>query len=257
MMKAPLIIAGLLLISPLLARGQDAATQPTTQSAAVVDPPADLNEQPAGPGVTPGSTSPEDPRAHRRGMYPRVGQRAAQQLTEKELDDARKFMEQHSPQRLKALEAMPDGEEKTRIRTGAALAYLNWMRLANTDFELYSVTVKRIDLEDQIFGKFAQMRTDVPDKQDADKAELKDLVAKLVDNGIQERHLRLDRLKTVIDKEAKTLEHDESNRSQVVDDRMKAILNSDGGGLLPNPGPGGVGAGAGGGDKHPHGGHGN
>jgi hypothetical protein len=175
-----------------------------------------------------------------------------QPLTEKELEDARKFMEQHSPQRLKTLEAMPDGEEKTRIRNGAALAYLNWMRLANTDFELYKVVVQRVDLEDQIFGKFAQMRMDPTDKQDADKADLKALVAKLVDNGIQERHLRLDRLKAAIDKEATNLAHDESNRPQVVEDRLNAILASDGGGLLPTPGPGG-----GGGEKRPRGAHGN
>ncbi len=250
-MKAPLLIAAMLAVSPLLVCAQDATTQPVPS---VVEPPSDVNDVTPTPPVGPGNPSPDDPRGRRRGgLFPRAGQRVqGQPLTEKELEDARKFMEQHSPQRLKTLEAMPDGEEKTRIRNGAALAYLNWMRLANTDFELYKVVVQRVDLEDQIFGKFAQMRMDPTDKQDADKADLKALVAKLVDNGIQERHLRLDRLKAAIDKEATNLAHDESNRPQVVEDRLNAILASDGGGLLPTPGPGG-----GGGEKRPRGAHGN
>jgi hypothetical protein len=229
------LIAGVLLCTPLLVRSQDATTQPVSSA----DPVANVSSDPqVNPPISPAGAVTDEPRNRRR-WFQRPGPRALQgQLTEKEFEDARTFMQQHSPQRLKALEAMPDGEEKTRIRDGAAQAYLNWMRLANTDFPLYAVVEKRVELEDQIFGKYAQLRSDPPEKQDGDKADLKDLVTKLVDNGIKERELRLQKLKRAVEAEQKSLDYDSANRPKVVDDRFNAILNSDGGGLLPNAGPG-------------------
>jgi hypothetical protein len=232
-MNASLLIIAAIVLSPLWVLAQDATTQP----APPVDSAGDTGVVAPNPNASdPGNATSDDPRNRRHGARP--WQRSNQLPTEKELDDARQFMQQHSPQRFKALENMPDGEAKTRIRAAAAQAYLNWMRLANTDLELYSVVLKRIDLEDQIFGKFKQIQSDPVDKQDADKAELRDLVARLVDNGIKERELRLDRLRKAIDKETAALETDKKNRSEAVDKRYDALFNSEGGGLLPNPGPG-------------------
>lgn len=240
--------------SALLASGP--ATQPVTPVSKQVDSvsePADLLS-PADPGSlppvapTPGATSPDDARI-RRGdrMFSPLRPRP---LDEKDLSDARLYMHTHSPERYNAILALPEGKEKSAIESLTAQRYLNWMRLARDDFELYAVVEKRIELEDAIFGKVRQLRTESSQAQDAAvKAQLKDLVGKLVDNGIRERQLRLDRLQRTIKQEQAKLAEDSANRPSVVEQRYNAILSSDTNGLLPAAGPG-----LGGGAQHGHGG---
>jgi len=156
-----------------------------------------------------------------------------QPLSSKDIADAMIYMKDKSPNRYAALNSLPDGERKKNLQQLAARNYLNWMRELAEDPELYSVTLKRIGSEDEIFGLVGKLRADPPDKKEADTAQLREQVANLVDLSIQERQLRLDRLQKAVKEQQQKLIEDSSHREQLVDQRMKAIQSE---GLVPSSG---------------------
>jgi hypothetical protein len=166
-------------------------------------------------------------------------------LTDKEIADAMQFMSQHSKNRYDAIQSLPDGEKKTEIKNFTARAYMTWMRMANEDSKLYPVVVKRVELEDEIFGKVTLLKKETDaDKQKVLNDELKVDVGKLLDIGLQERKLRLDQLAEIVKKEQKQLDEDSANRAALVDERLKAIIkSSDSSSLVPSGGGGGGGQG--------------
>jgi len=154
------------------------------------------------------------------------------------------WMSQHSKNRFDAIQSLPDGERKTEIKNFTTRAYLSTMRVANEDPKLYSVVLKRVQLEDDIFGKVTQLKKESnPDKQKLLTDQLKGEVSKLLDIGFQERQLRLDRLSELIKKEQKQLDEDSANRPALEDERLKAILKGGESSTLVPKGVEGVGGG--------------
>jgi hypothetical protein len=231
-MKSILLAVAVLLSTAVVLRAEAPATsQPAADSANPINPPIGQSDLPTPSAPTGQSDS------HRPGR----GQRFLQPLTEKEVADAMQFMSQHSRNRFEAIQSLPDGEKKTEIKNFTARAYLNWMRMANDDSELYSVVMKRVELEDQIFGKVTLLKKETdPDKKQLMTDDLKSDVGKLLDIGLQERTIRLKQLANIVKKEQKQLEEDSANRTVLVDERLKAILKSgETSSLVPNGGGGG------------------
>jgi hypothetical protein len=171
----------------------------------------------------------------------RFGQRIFGPVSPKELADAMIYMKEHSPNRAAAIESLT-GERKNHIMEVAARNYTNWMRILKQDPQLYKVVVKRVEVEDNIFGLVSQLRkgsaaTQASPQSDT-RAKLREQVADLVDLGIEERQIRLDHLEQTVKDLRTKLDDDSSHRSDLIDQRYKTIL-SDGKSLLPSSGAGG------------------
>ena len=156
-----------------------------------------------------------------------------QPLTQKDIADAMIYMKDKSPNRYQALNSLPDGDRKKSLLELWARNYLNWMHQLSDDPELYSVVLKRIGAEDEVFGLVSKLRTDSADKKDETNAKLRDEVGVLVDLGIKERQLRLDRLEKTVKEQQQKLTEDTMRRDQLIDDRLKTIVTD---GVVPGPG---------------------
>jgi hypothetical protein len=245
--------AAALWVAPVLLRAEAPATQPAADPSEALTPPVDQTDVTVTPNPSGEGNGAPGQADNRR---PPRGQRFLQPLTEKEVADAMLFMSQHSKNRYEAIQSLPDGEKKTEIKSFTTRAYMSWMRMANEGSTLYPVVIKRIELEDEIFGKVTLLKKETDaDKQKVLTDELKGDVGKLLDIGLKERKLRLEQLADIVKKEQKQLEDDSTNRALLVDERLKAILkSSDTSSLVPNAGEGGGSGGGGGGQgQHGHG----
>jgi hypothetical protein len=234
-------------IFPLMAR----ASEPTTQPAGVIAPDVvPIDDQNPSPGFDQGSAGgptpvPNENRPHRSGDggggRGRLLQRLMQPLSQKDIADAMIYMKDKSPNRYQALNSLPETtlaekERKKNLQELTARNYLNWMRQLNEDPELYSVILRSIEAEDDVFGLVSKLSTEKPEEKAANNARLREAVSKIVDLGIQERHLRLDRLQKTIKEQQQKLQEDSSHRETLVEERLKTILGE---GLVPSSGGGG------------------
>ena len=181
------------------------------------------------------------------GNRARFGQRGGgNNVTPADIEEAMKFMKDHSHNRLAAIESMPDSDRKTRFKEISTRNFLSWDSIRLADPELYQVVVKRVELEDNVFGLTVQWHKDTAEEKPDTQAKLRDEVGKLVDVGIQERQMRLDRLAKTVEDQQKILTTDKGNRDNLVEDRLKSVLG-DSKGLFSGPNNGG-------GPAHNHGG---
>jgi hypothetical protein len=218
------------------------AVGPATQPSAAV---ADVAEvQPA--NADGNTTLPDDSKPHRPygdgGMGRRMLQRFAP-ISEKDKADAMLYMKEHSPNRYAAIDGLPETNpaqvnRKNNVKELAARNYLSWMQIMKEDPELYAVIKDRVAIEDDIFGLVTDLHRAAPDKTDAIQAKLKDKVASLVDIGLQERELRLKRLQKTVEEQQQKLAEDSKRRADLIDERLKNILNEEKG-LVPSNGTGG------------------
>ncbi len=224
-------------ICPLVARAVDPSTQPVTATVDMIA--IDPVDTPSVQTLSPGQAGTEASREKHVDRFALRGARLFNPPTEKEVADAMLFMQTHSPQRYAAIQSLPEGEKKTGIKNFAVRAYQTWLRLELDDTRLFSVVMKRVEIEDRIFGKVSELKKEAPDKQDALKSALRDDVDQLVDIGLKERQLRLDRLTNLVKKEQQKLDEDSADRSQLVDQRIQMILKTDDSrGLVPQATPG-------------------
>jgi hypothetical protein len=261
-----LIFAGMTFgISPMLVRAAGPATRPTaptvtpeTSVGIAVDPihpPAGIDPQPIptdsillstadgtttapnarrfdhnDPSIT-GSNGTMLGRGH-------TGQKNFAPVSAKDISDALAYLAEHSHNRADAIQSLPDGDRKQRVLEVVARNYVNWMRILHQDPELYKVVVQRVEVEDAIFGLVTKLRKEHADQQDVTRIKLRDQVAELVDLGIQERQIRLQRLQNLVKVLGAKLEDDSAHQSALVDQRLKTIL-SDGKSLIPSGAGGG------------------
>jgi hypothetical protein len=97
------------------------------------------------------------------GARQRFGQRPGNAVTPADIDEAMKFMKDHSPNRLAAIESMPE-DRKTRFKEIATRNYLSWVSIRNSDPKLFDLVQQRVELEDNVFGLVVQLRKDSPDQ---------------------------------------------------------------------------------------------
>jgi len=223
---------------PLLAFAAEPATQPVVPadpavadvSLATADADSPLNDASAG-----------DTKPHPSdGPLPGHGRFAQRflQPTDYDKSQAMLYLKAHSPNRYKFIQDLPDGDRKSNVTEVAARRYVRWMQMMKEDQDLFQVVFKRIEVEDQIFGLVSQLRKDPSENQHAVETKLHDQVASLVDLGIQERQLRLDRLAKTVEDQKNKLAEDRANQANLVEERLNNIL-AEGKNLFPDSGDGG------------------
>jgi hypothetical protein len=132
------------------------------------------------------------------------------------------FMKQYSPKRW---ERMSDLSDEARNRIGhmidRRLTQLDWLKEA--DPKVYDIRVKRMRIEDEIFGLGWQLTHDRPDHPEKLRAKLKSQVTALVHNKLDERRTRIHEMQARLDQERQSLKEDQASADDAVAAHMKAI----------------------------------
>lgn len=186
-----------------------------------------------------GTTAPSDgdhngpnPRRHRGGaMAPPPdrfeGQRSGEWRRSEPISDDRwaelgKFMKQYSPKRWERMTELSDG---ARNRIGHMIdrrvSQLTWLK--DADPKVYEIRLKRMQIEDEIFGLGWQLTHDRPEHPDKIRAKLKAQVTALVHNKLDERRTRIHEMQARLDQERQSLREDQAQADANVTAHMNAI----------------------------------
>jgi hypothetical protein len=144
-------------------------------------------------------------------------------VTQADWEGISSFMKNHSPNRLKFINQLPDGPRKYNMITNMVRVSRNLDHMDDAD--LSRIVTKRVELEDKVFGLAVQYRNADSVQVDGIKDQLKEAVADLVDTNIDERKLRIDRLKKTLDLEQQNLDRDDGQRDKVVADRLRQTID--------------------------------
>lgn len=223
---------GMLIGSPAL--GADAA------SAASGNAPATPATQPA-PADTPGNGAPMP--GGRLGARPdgeigplrellreRLGARPGQEMDEQTWNQVVQFLEKNAPNRFKYFQSLPETYKKQLIRTALLNRYLmvQWMKDQPQDQMLYNLIIHRVQIDDQCWALAQQYRAATnPQEQDTLKKKITDLLTDWAGNQLEERRIRIDRLKQILNEESARLEKDQSNIDQFVSKNVDRVINDE------------------------------
>lgn len=200
------------------------------------------------PGDTAAQQGPPDGRSRGgdiRPGGPGGGFMYGRRLRNDDLSDAEKtvildFVKEHSPQRWKAFEEISNPDFKARVermiiaRNRVVLATQN-----RGESELFGLLVARVEAEDEAWGLSRQLR-DKPEGEDAEsaKAALLVIAQRLVDLELQEREIRIARLREMVARQEQNLEEDKKDLTKAVEQRYSELLSGE---TRPGPAiPGGV-----------------
>jgi hypothetical protein len=137
------------------------------------------------------------------------------------------FMKEHSPERLKAINNLPDGPRE-RLRMAVTRNYRNYKQIETKDPALAKLMVNRMELEDQVFKLVNQIKAEKGNESQvqADKQSLQQKIGELIDVNINEREVRIAKLQTTLEGEQKQLASDSKNRDQLVERRLRSFLGA-------------------------------
>jgi hypothetical protein len=137
-------------------------------------------------------------------------------------EDMMSFMMLNAPNRARALTdlSLPPDNGLRRKLLGKWRIYNDLKRRFP---EMATLYVKRTQMEDTLYQLAADARR-FPNNRSAIYSEIHDKVGELVDLGIQERKLRIDRMQRMIGEEKLKLAHDQDRRDDVINERMNRLL---------------------------------
>lgn len=116
--------------------------------------------------------------------------------------------------------------------------YQELQRLKERDEKQYEGEVAQLKIEDDIFGIAAKLRGAEGEAAESLKTELRARVGQLIEQRIQNRQRRIDRLAAQLERERRKLESDSANKEAAIQRKYDFILTrtGDNGGLFANPG---------------------
>jgi hypothetical protein len=195
---------------------------------AMAEPPAPRDPKPGpGPGSGPG---------HERGDRP--PRRWGSEDREKDWKEAYAFFQAHSKRRAEAFAKMTaEQQEKFKPLIIARFNGFKWLSMGDQDMR--KNRERQMEIEDDIYGVKADlMKPDVSAEQaDRLKGDLRQKVKDLVETRMQERELRIKRLESFIGEEKNKLQQDQTKKDEVIDTRLKEILDAKSEDVIPDPRP--------------------
>jgi hypothetical protein len=149
-----------------------------------------------------------------------------EEISPEEWEAVAAFTRQHSPQRWKSFMELPEDKQE-RVRRAMHWRFLQVERLKEQQPELFDLQVRRLAIEDQIFPLALQIRRaegeETPGTQAA-REELRKQVVALVEVGLKEREVRLERFKERLQAEEEQISLERGRKEETVDARMHDIL---------------------------------
>jgi hypothetical protein len=139
-----------------------------------------------------------------------------------------KFMKEHSPRRWDAL-AKLTSEQQNRLKSVIWRRYrLLEIIKANNDENFYNLRVKRLEIEDEIFGLTRDLRTASSEKEVEIHRKLKETIGQLLDVGVLEHQARISRWEKMIADEKITMDKEKLDREGLIKKHMKAAERESG-----------------------------
>lgn len=145
------------------------------------------------------------------------------------------FMKENSPKRWSVVEnsSNPDGQMRMRGMLYQRFRVLE--RLRNADQDMYEVNLRRIGVEDEIFDiSYSALLTEGRPLTPQELSKLREQVTALVDITIEEREVRVQRLRDMLKREEGLLTVEKGQREAAIAERMALIEQGDimrGGGM--------------------------
>jgi hypothetical protein len=193
-------------------------------------------ERGAGPGMPSDAEPPPPPDQEERRMP------GPFENGNEEWDKAMAFMKEHSPKRTALMGELPD-EFQQRIREQMFMRYRNMERLRAGDKEMYDIAIRRVDLEDELQSLRMEVRFRGRQLTPEEMSRVREKVGALVDLNLEERELRVQRLRDILKREEEVLTREKGQRESVVSENVSMIETGQRAGVLS----GGFGGGFGGG----------
>jgi hypothetical protein len=161
-----------------------------------------------------------------------------------EWDKAMAFMKEHSPKRMALMADLPEDFQQ-RIREQMFMRFRNMERLRAADKEMYDITLRRVDLEDELQALRMEVRFRGRQLSQEEMSRVREKVGSLIDLNLEERDLRVQRLRDILKREEEILTREKGQRESVVSENVSMIESGQRAGVLG----GGYGGGFGGGPR--------
>ena len=148
-------------------------------------------------------------------------------FSEADWTEAREFMRAHSPKRFEVFEMLPDDvPQKRAARQFILMRHTNIKEIEQTDPPAYQARVRRMELEDEIFGLSVDLRR-VNESEQADlRTRLRTRVGEMVDLLIKDRESRITRLEAMVKEERERLASFREGREELIDRKFEQELNA-------------------------------
>jgi hypothetical protein len=161
-------------------------------------------------------------------MDPRPGPFEAP--TAEEWDRCEAFSKEYGPKRWAILQTL-DEERQQYIRGMVFWRFRNLERLKNSDPDMYQIHLKRFGIDDEIFGIRFPIRQELRAPTQEEMSKLKDKATAWIDVGLEERELRVQRLREMLKREEDYLASEKNGRDAAIAERLAFIEQGRGMGL--------------------------
>lgn len=171
---------------------------------------------------------------------PRGERQNRENPTEEEWQEAAASMRRLAPNTWARFEeSVPEDEPfHGAFRRRIVDRYQELQRLKERDEKQYEGEVAQLKIEDDIFGIAAKLRGAEGEAAESLKTELRARLGQLIEQRMQNRQRRIDRLAAQLERERRKLESDRTNKEEAIQRKYDFILTRTGetGGLFANPG---------------------
>ncbi len=153
-------------------------------------------------------------------------------------EQAMNFMKEHSPKRWALLPEMSDGLRQA-IQERMFMRYRQLERWKSLDKEMHEIGMRRLAVEDELWTARWTVRYSNKPLSLEELSKVREKVAAYVDLGLEERELRIQRLRDVLRREEAFLAAEKAQRDPTVAENTGVIERGERGGFLSGGGSGG------------------
>ena len=142
--------------------------------------------------------------------------------TAEEWDRSEAFLKEHAPKRWAILQNL-DEEGQQRVRGFVFWRFRTLERMKNNDPDMYQLHLKRFGIEDEIFGIRFPIRQEGRFATEEEMSKMRERVAALVDVSLEEREIRVQRLREMLKREEDYLAAERGSRDAAIQERVSLI----------------------------------
>ncbi|HWP40319.1 MAG TPA: hypothetical protein VNL70_05290 [Tepidisphaeraceae bacterium] len=159
-------------------------------------------------------------------------------LSSEERYEFLEFAEQHMPNMLN--EAINSSDfRRLALRRLMMMRWRGVSRIRD-DSALYDRMVRNIEMEDAIFAQVQSLEAASPQKRREIRQRVRAQVREMVEQFLEERAQRLERLRGILAREQQRLEEDRQNKEKLIEERTERLLREMSLRELPPGGPPGM-----------------
>jgi hypothetical protein len=146
-------------------------------------------------------------------------------MDEGDWEKVEEFMKANSPKRWQMYQNAPPSQQ-ARLKPPIWTAWRSLERLQSEAKEIYDVRLKRLPVEDQIFGLMSDIRRSGGRASAEQRKQLRTKVGQFVDLRQEERRLRIKKLEETLAREKEQLAETETDREGTIERSTREVETS-------------------------------